>query len=168
MDKKIEEDLAEPYIESQIDLKRFVRQMQTKINEYERLLYAKDMVIPETAQKIKAWRSRILQIIRENKELPEEKREDPEEKEGIETLRLLNRQLSLADSNQKYLEKSTLKLISLDYTSSGIEKAILETRKKFENSLSIERSENRNLFIAFALLITICVAILVDKVRFRF
>lgn len=168
MDKKIEEALAEPRIESQIDLKKFIRQMQSQINEYERLLYARDLVIPETVQKIKAWRSRILQIIKENKELPEQRHEDVEEKEGIETLKLLNRQLSLADSNQKCLEKSTLKLISLNYTSGDIEKAILETRKKLESTLSMERRENRNLFIAFTLLITVCVAIIVDKIRFRF
>lgn len=168
MDKRIEEALAEPHIESQIELKKFVKQVQSQINEYERILYAKELVIPETSQKIKVWRSRLLQIIRENKELPEETYEDPEEKDGIEALKLLNRQLSLAESNQKSLEKSTLKLIGLDYTSNDIEKTILETRKKFESSVNMERSENRNLLIAFTLFITVCIAILIDKVRFKF
>lgn len=168
MDKKIEEALAKPQIESQIDLKKFVKQIQSQISVYERTLYAKELVIPETTKKIKVWRSRLLEVIRENKELPEEAHEDPEEKEGIETLKMLNRQLSLADSNQKSLEKSTLKLMGLDYTSGDIEKAILGTRKKFENRLKMDRSENRNLLIAFVLFITVCIAIVIDKIRFRF
>lgn len=165
MDKEIEEHLQNPTFSSQQDLKTFTKKLQTKILLFEQQNYdAED----ENDSRIKMWRSKLLEIIKQNKELPEENIEDSNEKEGIETLRLLNRQLNLADSNQKILCKSSLKLVGLDYSSSDIEKAIIDTRKKLENSKRREKDERKRLFYSFVFFIAVCIYIIADKIRLKF
>lgn len=163
MDSIIEKKLKSPEIKTQEDMKRFVSEVQSKIILFEKEIYDKDGLSPEILKKIKSWRSRLLEIVRSNKELPV--REDPEEQEGLETLSLLNRQLEHADLNQKILDKSTLKLASLDLSTDELDKVIVETRKKFEGSLKKEETEYRRLILALAIFICVCIAILVDKVR---
>lgn len=81
-------------------------------------------------------------------------------------MRLLNRQITIANTNQKLLEKSILKLISLDY--SNIEGAIFETRKKPEMNKDKEMSKSRNLLLAFILFIITCLLISRDRIRTKF
>lgn len=165
MESKIEENLKNPNISSQQDLKAFVKNMQAKIMAYEMASYDKE---ENCSQKIKNWRSRLMEIIKQYKELPENTIEDSQDIEGIETLKMLNKQLGLADSNQRILDKSTLKLIGLDYSSNDIEKAIVSTRKKLENSRKKEKEERRRLFYSFIFFIGVCLYIIVDKIRIKF
>ncbi|ELA40917.1 uncharacterized protein VICG_02057 [Vittaforma corneae ATCC 50505] len=165
MDSIIEKKLESPEIKSQEEMKQFVSEMQSKITLFEKNMYDMDGVNPETLKKIKAWRSRLLEIVRSNRELPA--KEDPEEREGLETLKLLNRQLEYADLNQKILDKSTLKLASLDFSTDELDKVIAETRKRLESNLKKEEGEYRRLILAFTVFICVCIAILIDKIRLK-
>lgn len=168
MERRIDEALENPKIGSQADLKDFIKNIQSKIVIYEKNLYEKELYNPETAKKIRGWRLSILRIIKENKQLPEEKEDNTQEKAGVETLKLLNKQISLADTNQKILEKSTLKLLQLDYTLSELDKIIFETGKKFEDTVKTETFENRRLTVAIVIFVTVCIGILIDKIRCKF
>lgn len=166
MDRRIEEALENPQVKSQTELKIFIKKIQSQLSIYEKELYDKELINEETSKRIKAWRSKLLHIIRENKQLPDITEEATEgEKSGMNTLKLMNRQLSLADTNQKTLEKSTLKLLQLDYSLNEIDKIILETGKKFENSVKIEERENIRLIISIIIFITVCIGIIIDKIR---
>ena len=162
MEKEIEESLKCPNVNSQSELKLFVKKMQSKTAKFEQQLY-ENGISDDSISKIKKWRRRIIEIINENKELPEENIETEKEKAGIDTLKLLNRQLNLADTNQMILQKSTLKLIGLDYSTSEIENQISKTKKNFENSMQKELQERKNLIKAFVLFIIICIIIIADK-----
>lgn len=168
MDRQVEEKLRRPEINTQAELKKFVRETQALIAAYEQELYAQEGVSPETQAAVKHWRARMFAIIREHKDLPETlgaSAPADESDDGIQTLKLLNRQLGLADTNQRLLEKSTLKLVGLDYTNGDIEKAIVETRKKIRHGKSKERRERRNLLFGFLFLVAVCLYIIVDKGR---
>lgn len=166
MDQIIEKKLNNPQIKSQEEMKTFVSDVQSKISLFEKEIYGKENVNEEALKKIKTWRSRLLEIIKNNKELPLE--ENDEDKEGLDTLKLLNRQLEHADLNQQILSKSTLKIASLDYSTDELDKIILETRKKIENNLKREEIEYRRLILAFLFLVVICIAIIIDKFRSYF
>ena len=165
MDKFIEKSLEKDEFATQNELKSFITDLQSKITVYEKKLYEEDAITSENLKKIKTWRSKILQIIKSNKELPET--ETIQEKDGLDTLKLLNRQIELADTNQKILDKSTLKILSLDYSSSELENMIQETTKKFEKSINKEKQEDRRLILVFILFIGICLSIIFDKIYLK-
>ena len=165
MDKFIEKSLEKDEFATQNELKSFITDLQSKITVYEKKFYEEDAITSENLKKIKTWRSKILQIIKSNKELPET--ETIQEKDGLDTLKLLNRQIELADTNQKILDKSTLKILSLDYSSSELENMIQETTKKFEKSINKEKQEDRRLILVFILFIGICLSIIFDKIYLK-
>lgn len=165
MEKLIEENLSGNEIKSKDDLKEFVKKIQSQIKLYEKKLYDKTMVSEENLSKIKIWRARLYDIINKNSDLPDLSVNDQEEVEGINTLHLLNKQLDLADANQSILEKSSLKLIGLNYSSAEIEKLIYQAGKKLESGVATEIAENRRLIFALVSFIVICIGILIDKFR---
>lgn len=165
MDKVIEKSLEKKDFATEAEMKAFISEMQSKITTYEKILYEQDKVDAKHLKMIKVWRSKLLQILKESKELPIT--ENAEEKEGFEALKLMNKQVDLADTNQKILDKSTLKVLSLDYSSKELENAILETTKKFEKSFSKERSEGRRLIAMFIVFIGVCLSIIFDKIYMR-
>lgn len=165
MESYIEKKLQNPEINSQEETKQFVSELQGKITLYEKSVYDRGDLDADTLNKIKRWRTRLLEIVRANKERPVQ--ETPEEAEGIEVLKLLNRQLDHANVNQKILDNSTLKLASLDLSTDELDKVIVETRVKFEKSLKKEEVEYRRLVVAFMVFILVCIAILFDKFRSR-
>lgn len=164
MDGDIERRLENPRVGSRDELRSFIRETQSLIGEYERQHYGD--ADPRVAGRIGRWRRRILEIIREKKQLGGAEDETTEElsKDGIDTLRLLNRQLQQAESNQQILERSTLKLIGLDYSCGDIEGAIVETRRKMQQGLGKERKERRNILIAFIFFAGVCFYILFDRI----
>lgn len=161
MESAIEKLLTGPEINTQEELRRFVADVQSKITIFEKQIYERGDADPAVLKRIRSWRTKLLEIIKNNKELPEQ--EDPEEKAGMQTLKLLNRQIDFADTNQRILDKSSLKLVSLDISSDQLDKAMVETRKKLENGLKTEDMEYRRLVIAFIIYIIICIGILIDK-----
>lgn len=161
MESAIEKLLTCPEINTQEELRRFVADVQSKITIFEKQIYERGDADPAVLKRIRSWRTKLLEIIKNNKELPEQ--EDPEEKAGMQTLKLLNRQIDFADTNQRILDKSSLKLVSLDISSDQLDKAMVETRKKLENGLKTEDMEYRRLVIAFIIYIIICIGILIDK-----
>lgn len=166
MESYIERKLQNPDTKSSSETKMFVAEMQARIALYEKNMYDRSDIDSETLRKIKKWRARLLEIARASKEHPIE--EAPEEAEGFETLKLLHRQLEHADLNQKILDRSTLKLASLDLSTDELDKVMVETREKFETSLKREQIEYRRLVVAFVLFILVCVGILADKFRTKF
>lgn len=156
--------LDNPEIRSQSDLKRFVTEVQSKITTFEKQIYGEEND-PGLIKKIKGWRQRLLEIIKNNRELPEN--EDPEEKKGIDTLKLLNKQINDAELNQQILAKSTLKLASLDLSAGDLDKVIIETRNKMEQNLKREKIEYRKLLIVFFAFLCICIGIFIDKYRMK-
>jgi hypothetical protein len=165
MDRIIDKLLEKTEFSSQVELKAFVSEVQSKITIYEKVLYQEDQVDSVNLKKIKAWRNKLLTTLKMNKELPIE--EKKEEKEGLEALSLLNRQVEMADVNQKILKKSTLKVMSLDYSSKELEQAILDTNRKFEKNAKKESLEGRNLIFMFILFLSVCLAIILDKLYLK-
>jgi len=165
MESYIEKKLQNPEVNSQEEAKQFVNELQGKITLYEKNIYDKGDLDAETLGKIKKWRAKLLEIARASKEQPVH--ESPEEAEGIEVLKLLNRQLDHANLNQKILDSSTLKLASLDLSTDELDKVMVETRMKFERSLKKEEVEYRRLVIAFVVFILVCIGILADKFKSR-
>lgn len=166
MESFIEKSLEKPEINSQEELKRFISSLQSKITVFEKQVYEKDAIDQEILKKIRSWRARLLQIVKENKELPEVV--NPEETAGMEVLKMLNKQIECADTNQKILAKSTLKLASLDLSTTDLDKIIIETRKKFESDAKREQIEYKKLLIAFIVFLGICFGILLDKIRMKY
>lgn len=166
MEAYIEKKLSEPDAKTQEETRKFVQDLQSKITLYEKNIYDRGDLSSAALKKIKGWRARLLEISRANKEPPA--REDAEEHEGLETLRLLNRQLDHADLNKKILDKSTLKLASLDFSTDELDKVIVETRRKFETGLRREQQEYRRLILVFLLFLCLCAGIALDKLRLKF
>ncbi|KAI5150026.1 hypothetical protein ENBRE01_1254 [Enteropsectra breve] len=166
MENTIEDFLERQNFTTNEELKEFSRQANKLIAEYEKHACVLEDPDEHTSDKIKAWRKRVFQIIKENKKI-DQPVDDSKGGEGIETLRLINRQMQHAEKNQALLDKSTLKLIGLDYTCDDIAKAVKETSKKIGKRNIIEQKERRNLTLAFGLFIMICVFILIDKIRIK-
>ncbi|KAM0679631.1 hypothetical protein GINT2_002263 [Glugoides intestinalis] len=166
MESFIEKSLENPEINSQEELKRFIKDLQSKITLFEKQVYEKDAIDQTILKKIRNWRTKLLQIVKENKELPEVINED--ETAGMEVLKMLSKQIECADTNQKILVKSTLKLASLDLSTSDLDKVIVETRKKFESGAKREQIEYKKLLVAFIVFLGICLGILLDKIRMKY
>lgn len=166
MDQKIEERLAHPDTSSQGSLRGFVKDVQALIGDYEQQLYEDGEADPAGLARVKRWRARCLAIVRANKTQPAENKGFDEA--GVETLKLVHRQIQFADTNQRLLDRGTLKLVGLDYSCGDIEKAIAETRKKVQAGKSKERREKRNLLLGFIFFVAVCLFIVVDKLRMRF
>lgn len=164
MEKSIENMLDNPEIRSQNDLKQFISEVQSKITIFEKQIYGEE-TDPVLIKKIKGWRQRLLEIVKNNRELPEN--ENSEEKKGIDALKLLNKQINNAELNQQILIKSTLKLASLDLSTGELDKVIVETRKKIEQNIKREKIEYRRLLLVFFIFLCICFIILIDKYRLK-
>lgn len=155
-------------------IKSFFTYIQSKITSYEKLLYDREAVDDMSLKKIKVWRSRLIFLVKQLNERKSEQKnlvddhlnnqeQSLEEKKGIETLRMLNKQIETADTNKTILDKSTLKLLSLDYSADELKKAMEDARKKIDLGLSKEKQEVRSLFISLLILICVSLLILSDK-----
>lgn len=164
MDRAIDDELRNAKFNSQDELKSFIRKIQSKIALYEKRSYLNESYTEKTASKIQVWRNKIQKIINSNREIEETENDD---KAGLHILKLLNKQISISDTNQNILEKSTLKLLGLNYSIADIEKIIQETGKRFEQGINIENSEIRNIKIALCIFVFVCLGIIIDKFRLK-
>lgn len=161
MEGQIEELLREPCLDSQDTLKKFVNKMQNLIMDFEQSLYAKDD--PVLKEQIKRWRKRLFRIIKENRQLPEIAEEGT--MDALSTLQMVNKQKDMAITNQRLLDKGTLKLIGLNYTAKDIEESIAAAKKNLQFAKSKERKERKNLILGFLFFISVCIFILIDRLR---
>jgi len=160
MENKINEELTKIRFTSQDELKRYTSSVQMLIQDYEQYLYEMNNYDKFEQNKIKQWRNKLYQIIQENKDIPE-RMENFDELEG--TVKVIHRQVKKADINQQLLDKSTLKLMGLNYTSGDVEKALIDTKKKIKENQKKERNEIFLIMIAFIIFIFVCFLILFDK-----
>lgn len=161
-EEEIENKLINPNIKDQVALREFLKNIRFQMKEYER----KYGISESNVDRMKRWQSRVFMIIKKHRDVPEEITESS--REGFEILKLMDRQLQQAETNQKLLEKTTLKLIGLDYSFSDIEKAMNETKKKIELSKTAGKREKRRVFYAFVFFIMVCFYIVFDKFSIKF
>lgn len=159
-EKMIEDKFNNCEIHDQEDLREFIEKIKGFLREYE-CDYGMER---ENMKKINEWQRRLFRIIRENKNVPEEI--EKSEKEGIEVVKMVNRQIQQAGANQKLLETTTLKLIGLDYSCDDIEKAIEETNNKINISKLNEKNERIKIRIAFSVFVFVCFYIILDRIFF--
>ncbi|KAH9410716.1 hypothetical protein HK407_12g18480 [Ordospora pajunii] len=160
MDDHINKELSRSDFSSLEDLKEHIRSVQVMVSKYEKQMYESDSYNDSCRNKIREWRNRLYQIAQENKNA-HESLDNVDELE--KTARLVHRQISKADTNQNVLDKSTLKLMGLNYTSKDIENALAETKKKMKKNKQQERVEVLLLTGAFVLFVCVCILILFDK-----
>ena len=165
MDHEIEERLADATFASQTELRAFMKETQELIARYEK--EHQGDAAAETRSRVAAWRRRLLAVIRDNKELPEETEDEEIDEGGMNALRLMNKQLVQAGMNQTLLDKSTLKLMSLDYSCGEIADAIAKTKNKFTREKAARKRGRRNVMLSFCFFITVCVGILFAKFWWR-
>lgn len=163
MEQEIEQLLERESFSSQKSLKEFVSQVQGLLFEYEQKECGED---EKGMAKIREWRRQLFGIIRKNREIPEMAEEGVED--AVNTLHLVNKQKNKAEENQNLLEKGTLKLLGLHHTTGEIEKEIATAKRKIVEGKSKEREERRNLFLSFFILITVSLALFIDKLRTLF
>lgn len=133
------------------------------IHEYELFLYENDAYDNIAIEKISNWRKLLSQKVglyraKSNDECK------PKVSKIEETVTLVSRQISKADENTLGMERSSIKLKGLNYTSKDLQKEIAKTKKLLIKKRTTVEKEV--LMIKFALLIflTVCVAIIVDKI----
>jgi len=161
MKDKLEELFSTVSVNTQVELRNFIKDANRLILGLE-----KEQIMSEEVDgdEVEKWKKKLRGLIEEKRELPEK----DENEEGYEALRILQRQISLADTNQQALDGGTLKLINLGSTCEEIEVSMKEAGKKMYNWKRKERKENRNLMMAFGLFLAVCLYILVDRLRMRF
>lgn len=160
MEDRINEGLKRTVFSSQDELKRYTTSMQSMIQEYEQNLYETDGYNKVEREKIKQWRDELYVIVQRNRDIPESN-DSLDELER--TVRVVHRQVSKADTNQKLLDKGTLKLMGLNYTNMDIEKALEDGRRKLRESKKKERSEVLLIIGAFIAFVSVCFLIIFDK-----
>lgn len=160
MRDRIDKELARTGFASQEELRGYVSSTQAMIQEYERQLYETSSYSGAERDRLKEWRHRLYQIVRANKDVPE-KEGDGDELES--TVRIVHRQVRKADANQQLLDRGTLKLMGLSYTSSDIEKALSDARRRVLDGRRKERSEAMLVLLALLTFVCVCAVILFDK-----
>lgn len=157
---EIEKALERRDFGSQDELREFVGSVQRLIRKHEQHLYEVDEFTAAEQNRIREWRNRLHQIFQECRGIPE-KSEHSDELE--KTARVAHRQVRKADANQQVLDKSTLKLMGLNYTNGDIEKALQDARKRIRENKQREKTEVFLIFAAFGIFASICLLVLFDK-----
>ncbi|ORD94543.1 hypothetical protein ECANGB1_533 [Enterospora canceri] len=168
LEAQIETLLAKKEFKSRNDMRLYLKNIHLLINKYELELYQSH---DEKAQnKVNDYREMANKIFLLNKNIKSDEKESQEtyKEEGIETLKMLNTQLMLADINQKQLEKGTIKIESLDYTNTDILREIQKANTKIKTLKDKERGEVSQIKRAYKFLLLICLLILCDKIYIRF
>ncbi|AFM99448.1 hypothetical protein KMI_09g15230 [Encephalitozoon hellem] len=160
MEEKINTELSRTEFSSQEDLKKHISLVQAMVRDYEKDLYEKGKYDDSAKSKVRDWRDKLYKVAQEHKDISENA-ENLDELES--TVKLVHRQIGKADTNQQILGKSTLKLMGLNYTSSDIEKALVDTRRKLKENQRQERTEVFLVLAALLIFILVCMLILFDK-----
>ena len=159
--KQITENLSSYRKVDKKDLSNFIKQTQLLINKYELENYAN--YTEEIKREVAQFRSKVCEIAKNIKNENEETGED----EGIEILKMLNKQLILADINQNALEKGTIKLERLNYTNVDILEEISKANSKIVEKKNREKSEMRRIKWAYKMMMILCLLIILDKFYVR-
>lgn len=160
MEEKINKEVLRAEFGTQEDLRKHMSSVQAMIRDYEKHLYEEGRYDGASKAKIKHWRDKLYRTAQEHKDISEAS-ENLDELEG--TVRMVHRQIGKADANQQVLDKSTLKLMGLDYTSGDIEKALGDTRAKVKENQRQERTEVIMVLGALLVFVCVCIVILFDK-----
>ncbi|ORD97553.1 hypothetical protein HERIO_565 [Hepatospora eriocheir] len=169
--EKIIRLLDDPTINNENEFKTYVIKVQKIIFQYERSLY--NDYTDENKEEIRSFRKNLSSIITfYKKESLFKNNEEPKfsskAKDGLSTLKLLNVQLATAKVNKNLLEKGTLKLVGLNYTSKDIKEGIIGANKKLKNLNIQEKNEIRRLRIVFTVFLLITFLIIIDKLYLKF
>ncbi|ORE00595.1 hypothetical protein A0H76_2193 [Hepatospora eriocheir] len=169
--EKIIRLLDDPTINNENEFKTYVTRVQKLIFQYERSLY--NDYTDENKEEIRSFRKNLSSIITfYKKESLFKNNEEPKfsskAKDGLSTLKLLNVQLATAKVNKNLLEKGTLKLVGLNYTSKDIKEGIIGANKKLKNLNIQEKNEIKRLRIVFTVFLLITFLIIIDKLYLKF
>jgi hypothetical protein len=160
MEDRIVEELRRTEFVSQEEVRRHVAEVQAHIQEYEQDLYESNRYNAEERAKIRKWRLGLYNTVRSRASVPE----NTEALEELEsTARLVHRQVQKADANQRLLDKSTLKLMGLNYTNRDIERKLEEARRRIRENKKRERTEWLMIAVAAVVFIFVCILILFEK-----
>lgn len=145
------------------DLRQYVNSVKQKIIEYEQLLLEEGRYTESVESQVGKWRRRIWGIISENKKKIDRKHVSEKHNDVFETVKLVSRQVDKANMNLQLLDKSTLKLVGLNYSSRDIENELAKARDAIMKNRAEERKEVWMIYMGVLLLAVVCMAILVDK-----
>ncbi|KAM0686979.1 hypothetical protein COBT_001789 [Conglomerata obtusa] len=175
LEYKIKELVNLPPYALEKEIKSHLNKAYTLIHNYELELYEKEMYTDNEIQKIKQWRSTLIKNanrlktqIYNSKTTNDEvipKRDDLNDLE--ETVRLVSREICKTDKNISLLERSTLKLKGINYTSKDLEREISETRKMMLKEKLQEQKEVFLIKIAILIFMIVCLIIIFDIVKLQ-
>lgn len=151
-----------PALDTEADLRSFVADVKQKIVAYERSLLEGGTYDEDADMRVNKWRKRMVQIISENRKKVA-RVGGGKHNDIFETFKLVSRQIDKADINLQLLDKSTLKLVGLDYSSKDIENEINKTKSILAKNRYEEVKEVRMLYLGLAVLLVVCLLILLDK-----
>ncbi|KAM0676067.1 hypothetical protein GVAV_000028 [Gurleya vavrai] len=174
LEKNIINSLKVPFFETENELKNHLKNTRDMIANYELFLYEIEAYDDEEIEKITKWRrtlainantvkNSILKNVKEQFNSKSANRDDINDLE--ETVRLVSREINKADQNISILQKSTIKLKGINYTSKDLEKEIEETRRMIQKDKNMERKEILRIKMAICIFIFVCFAIFVDIIR---
>lgn len=156
-------------IETKLNCKKFtnrdsmwkhLKEVQLLINKFELKHYSN--YTDEIKRQVQEYRAAVNNII-QNHKFCMKQTEELESQEELDVLQMINQQIIAANINQQLLEKGTVKLDSLDYTTEEIFAEIQKANKKIIEQKNIEKKEIFRIKRAFRWLIIVCVFILCDK-----
>eukprot|EP00866_Antonospora_locustae_P001879 jgi/Antlo1/1879/50 len=164
MREDIENLLSSPQsFATEEDLRQYVNNVKQKIIEYEQLLLEEGQYTESVESQVGEWRRRIWGMISENKKRIGSKSITEKHNEVFETVKLASRQVDKANVNLQLLDKSTLKLVGLNYSSRDIENELRKARDAIMKNRAEERKEVWMIYVGVLLLAVVCLAILTDK-----
>ncbi|KAL6121874.1 hypothetical protein NUSPORA_01154 [Nucleospora cyclopteri] len=164
---EIERKLEVENFKNILEMRNHLKNIKFLIVKYEQVFYGN--FTEERKGEIRCFRRRITEILKKNKNLINEETTQKEEKddEGIETLRMINKQIALSESNQRILEKGTIKLQTLDLTNADITDEIKKANKKVSKFKEAEKNQIRRIKMAYFFLLLISFLIICDKMYIR-
>lgn len=164
MREDIESLLSSPQsFATEEDLRRYVNNVKQKVIEYEQLLIEEGRYTESAESQVGEWRRQIWGIISESKKRIGREHATEKHNDVFETVKLASRQVDKANVNLQLLDKSTLKLVGLNYSSRDIENELAKARDAIMKNRAEERKEVWMIYVGVLLLAVVCLAILVDK-----
>ncbi|KAL0263972.1 UNVERIFIED_CONTAM: hypothetical protein PYX00_010886 [Menopon gallinae] len=152
-----------PSFDTEEDLRLYVNRVKQKVIEYEQQLLEEGQYTEDAEQRVGEWRRRIWGVISESKRGAGRGNVSEKHSDVFETVKLASRQIDKANVNLQLLDKSTLKLVGLNYSSRDIENELAKARDVITKSRAEERREVWMVYTGVLVLATVCLVILADK-----
>ena len=167
MRQEIDEMLAAaPRFTDEVELRSFISKVKQKISEYEHKAIEDSRRYADAESLMKGWRKKILEIILESKKGLKRPESQDGDDEMLETVMIASRQINKANINLHLLDKSTLKLVGLNYSCRDIENEISKAKDVITKNKLEEKKEIWMVYLGILVLLVVCVAILLDKFLF--